>query len=101
MVTTVASVRVLPPLSVAVTVTVVALSSSSNVDGFALREMSAPSSVRVTSASLTLNPTVVVPGITIVSSPSTTASSVGVRVSVPVPVDAFAGIVMLAKVVIS
>ena len=60
------------------------------------------SSVNVTVAELTVRPTcvVVVPGITIVSSPSTTWSSVGVSVSVPVPLVAFAAIVMLAKVVI-
>ena len=59
------------------------------------------SSVNVTVAELTVRPTcvVVVPGITIVSSPSTTASSVGVTVMEPVPLDALAGIVMLASVV--
>ena len=58
------------------------------------------SSVNVTVAELTVNPTAsgVVPGITIVSSPSTTASSVGVSVSVPLPLVAFAGIVTLASV---
>ena len=43
------------------------------------------SSVSVTVAEVTLRPTVVVPGIVMVSSPSTTESSVGVMVSVPVP----------------
>ena len=59
------------------------------------------SSVRVTVAELTLSPTcvVVVPGIVIVSSPSTTASSVGVMVSVPVALAELAGMVMLASAV--
>ena len=57
------------------------------------------SSISVTIASLTLSPTcvVVVPGIVIVSSPSTTESSVGVMVSEPVPLVEFAGMVMLAR----
>ena len=97
-VTTVASVRALP-LSSAVTVTLVFPSSSRRVAGLALRVMSASSSVSVTVASLTLSPTDVVPGIRIVSSPSATPSSVGVTVSVPVPLAVFAGIVMLANVV--
>ena len=48
-------------------------------------------------ASLTSRLTVVVPETMIVSSPSTTESSVGVIVSVPVPVVEFAGIVMLVR----
>ena len=50
-------------------------------------------------AELTSRPTcsVVVPEMMIVSSPSTTESSVGVMVSVPVALDVFAGIVMLAS----
>ena len=54
-------------------------------------------SVSVTIASLTVRLTVVVPGIVIVSSPSTTTSSVGVMVSVPVPLVELAGMVMLAS----
>ena len=57
------------------------------------------SSVSVIVADVTVRPTVVVPGIVIVSSPSTTASSVGVMVSVPVPLVALAAIVMLASAV--
>ena len=53
------------------------------------------SSVSVMVAELTLRLTVVVPEMTIVSSPSTMASSVGVSSSVPVALVAFAGIVML------
>ena len=50
-------------------------------------------------AELTVRPsTVVVPGMMIVSLPSTSLSSIGVRVSVPVPLVAFAGIVMLVSV---
>ena len=56
-------------------------------------------SFSVTVAELTLRFTVVVPGMVIVSSPSTTASSVGVMVIVPVPLDELAGMVMLASVV--
>ena len=55
------------------------------------------SSVSVIVASLTSRLTVVVPEITIVSSPSTTASSVGVSSSVPVALVVLAGIVMLAS----
>ena len=55
------------------------------------------SSVNVTVAELTLRLTVVVPGIVIVSSPSTIESSVGVMVRVPVPLDESAGMVMLAR----
>ena len=55
------------------------------------------SSIRVTVASLTLRPTVVVPGMVMVSSPSTTESSAGVMVMVPVPEEALAGMVMVAR----
>ena len=56
------------------------------------------SSVRVTVAAVTLRPdTVVVPGMLIVSSPSTTWSSVGVMVSVPVPLEVLAGMVIVAS----
>ena len=57
------------------------------------------SSVSVMVADVTVRPTsvVVVPGIVIVSSPSTTKSSVGVMVIEPVPVEEFAGKVMLAS----
>ena len=56
-------------------------------------------SASVMVASLTSRPTavVVVPEMTIVSSPSTTASSVGVSSSVPLPLMEFAGIVMLVS----
>ena len=58
------------------------------------------SSVRVMIASLTLRPaTVVVPDTMIVSSPSTTVSSVGVILIVPVALAVLAGMVMLARVV--
>ena len=57
-------------------------------------------SFRVISAEVTVRPsTVVVPGMMMVSLPSTTLSSIGVMVSVPVPLDEFAGMVMLANVV--
>ena len=48
-------------------------------------------------ASLTSRLTVVVPETMIVSSPSTTVSSVGVSSSVPVPLEEFAGMVILAR----
>ena len=55
-------------------------------------------SLRVIVAELTVRPsTVVVPGMTMVSCPSTTLSSVGVMVIEPLPLAAFAGIVMLAS----
>ena len=58
-------------------------------------------SFRVTVAELTLSPTcvVVVPGMMMVSSPSTMVSSVGVIVSVPLPVSAFAGMVIVLSAV--
>ena len=57
------------------------------------------SSVSVMMALLTFRPTcvVVVPDRMMVSSPSTTSSSVGVMVSVPVPLAVLAGMVMLAS----
>ena len=55
------------------------------------------SSVNVTVAELTVRLTVVVPGMVMVSSPSTIESSVGVMVSAPVPLVELAGIVMLAR----
>ena len=56
------------------------------------------SSVRVIVAEVTERPvTVVVPGMMMVSSPSTTESSVGVTVIVPVPLVELAGMVMLVS----
>ena len=55
------------------------------------------SSVRVTVAELTVRLTVVLPGTVMVSSPSTTVSSVGVRVMVPVPLVELAGMEMEAS----
>ena len=52
-------------------------------------------------ADVTVRPTcvVVLPGMMMVSFPSTTLSSIGVMVRVPVPLFEFAGMVMLANVV--
>ena len=79
----------------AVTVTVVAGSSSATLDGSADRLMAgAPSSsVRVMLVPLTVRP-VDVPSTPIVSLPSISVSSVGVRVNVAVPLVSPAVIVM-------
>ena len=93
-----------------VTVKIAALPSATLADGplmlSSALSLSSPgvvllsSSVRVTVAELTLSPdTVVAPGMMMVSSPSTTRSSVGVMVSVSEPLDAFAGMVTLARLV--
>ena len=60
-------------------------------------------SLRVISAEVTVRPTsvVVVPGMMMVSLPSTTLSSIGVMVSVPLPLAVFAGMVMLARAVVT
>ena len=75
------------------------LSSAESLSSVGVVDLS--SSVRVMVAEVTLRPaTVVLPGTLIVSSPSTTTSSVGVIVrSSPSPLDEFAGMVMLARVV--
>ena len=93
--TSVAPDSVTLPSSVAVTVTVVASSSSPTEVGDTVSVIAVgavSSSVRVTCALVTVNP-VAVPVTSMVSSPSAMASWVGVRVNVPVPLAVSWGIV--------
>ena len=93
--TSVAPGRVALPPRVAVTVTVVAPSSSPTEAGEVVSVIDAgavSSSVRVISALVTVKPSAA-PVTSMVSSPSATASFVGVRVNVAVPLAVSLGIV--------
>ena len=93
--TSVAPGRVALPPSVAVTVTVVAPSSSPTEVGDTVSVIDAgavSSSVSVICALVTVNPSAA-PVTSIVSSPSAMASWVGVSVNVPVPLAVSLGIV--------